>query len=161
MGIGTCAIEGIYNIICRNPDTAAGGLDPENITRHADGFYRIGRKTLEELEGEDIDRKVEVIYSGTSEWVGLMSTYDAQRTRRFGVLVRVGYFTGDHEMESMPIAADDDHQICKALMVQANWPTSCSGGGCVEAYIPVSSSFQQLNDEQWLLEIEVTVQVTA
>lgn len=160
MGIGTCAIEGLYSIICRDDVTAAGGLTPENTDRHADGFYRVGRKLLEQLDGEDIDRKVEVIYDGTGAWVGLMSTYDAQRERRFTVTIRVGYFTGDHEMESMSIAADDEHQICKAIMVQANWPT-CTGGGCVEAYMPRSSTFQSISEEQWVLEIEVEVQVKA
>jgi hypothetical protein len=159
MGIGTCAISGLYNIICRNDETAAGGLDPADVTRHADGFYRVGRKLLEHLDGEDIDRKVEILYGGTSEWIGLMSTYDAQRERRFSVTIRIGYFTGDHEMETMMIAADDEHQICKAIMVQANWPTCTSG--CVEAYMPQSSSFQALNEEQWVLEIEVLIQVKA
>jgi hypothetical protein len=161
MGIVTCAINGLYNIICRDPETAAGGLTPEDVNRHADGFYRIGRVTLDQLDGEDIDRKVEIIYNGTDDWVGLMATYDQQRQRRFGVTIRIGYFVGDHEMESQPIAGDDEHQICKAIMIQNNWPSSCSGGGCIEAYIPVSSSFSQINEEQWLLEIEVTVQVKA
>jgi hypothetical protein len=109
--------------------------------------------------GFRIDRKVEILYGGTSEWIGLMSTYDAQRERRFNVTIRIGYFTGDHEMETMMVAADDEHQICKAIMVQANWPTCTSG--CVEAYMPQSSSFQALNEEQWVLEIEVLIQVKA
>lgn len=159
MGIGTCAINGLYTIICRDPDTAAGGLTPENVTRHADGFYRIARTTLDSIEGEAYDRRVEIVYGGTNEWIGMPATYAQQRERRFGVTIRVGYFVGDHEMETQPIAADDDHAICKAIFLQANWPL-CSGG-CVEAYLPVSSNFFQVSETKWMLEIDVSVQVKA
>lgn len=161
MGIATCAINGIYNIICRNAETAAGGLDPDNTVLHADGFYRVERMELDDYEGQDFDRRVQVDYVGTSEWLGLMATYDQQRERRFGVIIRIGYFTGDHEADSHMVAGDDDHQINKALMLQANWPTSCTGGGCVNAYIPVSSGFSRVDEKRWVLEIALTVQVTS
>jgi hypothetical protein len=159
MGIGTCAIDGLYNTICRNEETAAGGLNPEDTTRHADGFYRIERTELDDLEAEGCDRRVEIVYQGTNEWIGMPATYQQQRERRFGVVIRVGYFAGDHELETQRIASDDDHAICSALFLQSNWPL-CTGG-CVEAYLPVSSSFVRHSKTKWVLEIQVTIQVKA
>lgn len=161
MGIGTCAINGLYNIVCRNAVTAAGGLNPENVDLHTDGFYRVERMELDDYESQDFDRRVQIDYVGTAEWIGLMGTYDQQRERRFGVLMRIGYFVGDHEADSHMIAADDDHAICKAIMLQANWPVGCTGGGCVNAYIPVGSGFVRVDEKRWVLEISITVQVTS
>lgn len=158
MGVVTCAINALYDMICRDVDTAADGLDPEDTTWHASGFFRHDREPLERLESEAIDRKVQIVYDGTNEWHSLSPSGGSALMRTFRVIVRVGYFVGDHEFLSYPIIGDDEQQILQAIMDQSNWP-SCSSG-CVNGYIPGDSAIAYPDEIRRILEIAVGVQVT-
>lgn len=158
MSVGTCAINGLYSIICRDPDTAAGGTSPSEAVLHAPGFLRHVGEPIDELAGQGMDRKVQIMYDGTKEWLKYGNSQHATRMRNFGVTVRIGYFAGSHVDQTMAIMADDEQAIAKAIAVSQNWP-ACTGG-CVNGYIPGSSDVINLDDKRYILELSVAVQVT-
>lgn len=159
MGVVTCAIDGLYDIICRDPDTAAGGLTPGDTDLHASGFFRHDREPLERLESEAIDRKVQIVYDGTDEWHPLSpGGAGGPMMRTFRVVIRVGYAVGDHEFRSYPIIGDDEQQIVEAIMNQSNWPVCASG--CLNGYVPAESAIAYPDEIRRILEIAVLVQVT-
>lgn len=148
-----CAMEGIYDMICRDPDTATGGVDPSETNYHGEGFYREDRVRLDNLEGSSIDRKVSIRYDGTIEHDKISN--GNKRGRRFGVTIRVGYYAGDHHNLTHMIANDDELLIIKRLRLQQYWPSDC----CVQGYIPQESTFQDIDGDRYILEIAVEVYV--
>lgn len=154
-----CAISAIYECICRDEETAAGGLDPSEATLHAPGFYRHKRSELEQLTGSAIDRKVQVIASGTDSWVPLYNPVFGVKTRCYYVTVRVGYFVGDHMTESFAVIGDDDLLIRNAIVDQNNWP-DCSVG-CVNGMVPIDARRIEVDGDParhiWEILVEVTV----
>lgn len=159
MGIGTCAFNGLYTAICRDKDTAAGGLNPDNTVLHASGFYRHFGDRIDELPGDGIDRKVQVVYEGTDKWIPYGSSNTSTRMRDFTVVIRIGYFAGSHVDETMAVIADDEHQIAAVIAKSTSFPT-CSPG-CVMGYVPASSNVVKLDNTRYILEIVVGVQVMA
>jgi len=160
VSVGTCAIEGLYTILCRDKDTAAGGLTPSETVLHASGFYRHFGDRIDILPGDGIDRKVQIVYEGTSKWTNISSgSSGTTRMRTFQVVVRVGYFSGDHVDETMMIIADDEQEMVKEIAFSTNWPTGCSSG-CVNGYVPKTSTVKRLDDTRYVLEITLDVQVT-
>lgn len=158
MSVGTCAINGLYTIICRDPDTALGGTTPSETVYHAAGFYRHFGDRLDYLPGDGIDRKVQIKYEGTRSWHSLASSAVSDRMRTFVITIRVGYFAGSHVDETMAIIADDEQEIAKAIALSASWPV-CTNG-CVNGYVPKSSNVLRLDDTRYVLEIAVDTQVT-
>ena len=156
-GIATCAIEGLYALICRDPDTAAGGVDPLNTCLHDDGFYRLFSDRLEELEGQGIDRKVEINYGGTNSWYPMVNGVGGKLRRTFTAEVNIGYFMGDHWTESMSVIGDDEQSIAQVVRVQSNYP-SCSGG-CVLGYVPTGSSVSRIAEDAAVLTISFDVEI--
>lgn len=154
-----CAIDAIYSTICRDAETAGGGLDPSETVLHAPGFYRHDRSELETLTGSAIDRKVQVIADGTTSWVPLYNPVIGVRIRCFNVFVRIGYFVGDHMTESFAVIGDDDLLIRNALIDQNNWP-DCTVG-CVNGIVPVSARRVEVDGDParhiWEITVEVTV----
>lgn len=158
MSVANCAIQGIYNILCRNVDTAAGGIAPSEVVLHASAFYRHFGDRLDTLPGDGLDRKVQIVYDGTSKWHSLTSSSTLTRMRTFQVTIRVGYFSGSHVDETMIIMADDEQEIIKALALSANWP-ECSSG-CLNGYVPKTSAVKRIDDTRYVLELALDVQVT-
>ncbi|MEK9735835.1 MAG: hypothetical protein VW239_00765 [Candidatus Nanopelagicales bacterium] len=154
-GVGTCTFNWLYSTICRNPDTASGGVTPLNTSLHpAPAFFRHDRSPLEELESEAIDRKVQIVYTGTDEWLPLLPGTSGLM-RDYGVTIRVGYYVGDHDWRSQAIIADDEHSITLALADRANWPS------CINALTPRNSSLTPLEDgTRAILEMRWIVQTT-
>lgn len=157
MGVGTCAFNGLYDIICRNPDTAAGGLDPDSTVYHASGFYRHVGDELDDLPGDGLDRKVQIKYEGTGEWHSYANSASSHWMRTFNVVIRIGYFAGSHVDETHATLGDDEQLIGQAIARTANLPV-CTNG-CVSAYMPQSSNVVKLDDDRLILEISVAVQV--
>lgn len=153
-GVGTCTFNWLYSALCRDPDTASGGVTPLNTTLHpSPAFFRHDRSPLEELESEAIDRKVQIIYEGTDEWLPLTpGTHGLMRD--YGVTIRVGYFTGDHDWRSQAIIADDEHSIALALADRASWPS------CVNAITPRTSSLTPIDEVRSILEMRWIIQTT-
>lgn len=158
MGVLICAFNGLYSMIARDPDTAAGGVDPSETIYHADGFQRYRGEELETLPGDGLDRRMQITYNGTTKWHTYADSVQNTRMRSFTVTIRVGYFAGDHVDETMAIMADDEQVIAKAIAKSANWP-DCTNG-CVNGYVPKSSNVLKLDPRRYILEIPVEVQVT-
>lgn len=158
MAASACAIQGIYDIICRDPETASGGIEPGNVELHAPGFYRHDREELEFLTGNSIDRKVQIMADGTRSWIPLANPVLGFRMRTFIATIRIGYFVGDHGPESMTIMADDDAKILNAISRQSNWPT-CSSG-CINGIVPMGSNRVRVDATRHIWEIPVLVTVT-
>lgn len=154
----TCAVNGVYSVICRDPETAAGGLDPFDPLLHAPGFYRHEREDLEFLTGTAIDRKVQVVPVGLQGWIPLANPVLGFDMRAFHVVVRVGYFVGDHATESFEVMVDDDSQIIDALIRASNWPT-CSSS-CINGVIPLESNRVRVDHTRFIWEITVEIRVT-
>lgn len=160
MSVGTCAINGLYDILCRNVDTADGGTTPSETLLHAPAFYRHFGDRIDTLLGDGLDRKVQVVYDGTVKWIGISSgSSGSTRMRNFNVKIRVGYFAGSHVDETMMVMADDEQEIIKAIAFSPNWPTGCTSG-CVNGYVPKGSSVRTLDATRYILEITVEVQAT-
>ena len=159
MSTANCAVLGIYNIICRDADTAAGGTPPSETVLHAAAFYRHLGDRIDTLLGDGIDRKVQITYEGTSKWHSLTSSSTSSRMRTFQVVIRIGYFAGSHVDETMIIMAADEQEIIKALALSANWPECAEG--CLNGYVPKTSSVKRLDDTRYVLEIALDVQVTS
>lgn len=153
-----CAIDAIYATICRDPETASGGLTPSESTLHAPGFYRHDRSELDALTGNSIDRKVQVMSDGTAGWVPLYNPVSGVKIRRFSLIVRVGYFVGDHMTESFAIMGDDDLIISNALIDSTNWP-DCAVG-CVNGIVPVGGRRVEVDGDPTRHVWEITVEVT-
>lgn len=158
MAASTCALAGLYNIICRDPETATGGLDPVDVDLHAPGFYRSEREELEFLTGQSIDRRVRIEYDGTSGWPTLFNPVVGATMRTFLVTIRVGYFVGDHGPESFIVMAEDGSQIVNAISRSGNWPQCVSG--CVNGYVPLDSNLVRIDSTRYTWDIVVSVTVT-
>lgn len=154
----SCAIDGLYATICRDPETAAGGIDPPNPVLHAPGFYRQDREDLEFLTGQSIDRKVQIVPDGTQSWIPLANPVLGFTMRSFVVVIRIGYFVGDHGPESFQVMADDDAKIMYAISRSSNWP-SCPNI-CVNGIVPLSSNRIRVDSTRHIWEITVQVTVT-
>lgn len=148
-----CSIQGIYDVICRDPETASGGLDPLNVELHAPGFYRTDREDLEFLVGPSIDRKVQVMVDGTNKWLPI--NVGTKRLHVLGVTIRIGYFTGDHALATFEAMADDDALILRTLSKQSNWP-ACRGLSNVKV---LGSKPVKLEGNRQVLEIYLNLQV--
>lgn len=159
MSASRCGILGLYAIICRDPDTATGGLDPADTVLHAPGFYRHDRQRLEDLTGSGIDRKVQIVYLGTSRWHTYVEPTTGFQMRTEAVKIRVGYFAGDHVNETMASIAEDNQQIAHAISKTSNHPV-CDPGECVNGYVPRSSEVIKIDEQRYVLEIEIAMQVT-
>ena len=146
-------MRGVYTLICRDPETASGGIDPVNVELHAPGFYRTDREELEFLTGQSIDRRVQVMADGTPRFTALR--IGQNRLRTFGLTIRVGYFLGDHFIESMDAMADDDSLILRTLSKQENWP-DCRGITNVQV---TGSRRVRLDSTRQILEVYVELQV--
>lgn len=158
--IGTCVISGLYSILCRDPDTASGGVDPSETELHANGFYKLeGLAALEDLPGDGIDRRIEIQYAGTDGWHTYASSASTTRLRTLDLVVRVGYFAGTHDGETQAIIADDDELLGLAIKTSSNWP-ACANG-CINGYWPVRSSLTYIEANRYILEILVRCTVTA
>lgn len=156
--MSTCAINGLYATICRDPDTASGGLTPSEEVYHASGFLRYeGTAPFDDLPGDGLDRRVEVVYAGTDDWTGYTSSSSSIRMRTFELVIRVGYFAGSHQDVTHGIMADDDRLI--GLAVKGAALPDCTGH-CVNGYYPVGSSVTMLDATRWVLEHVVRVTVT-
>lgn len=159
MGVGTCAMLGLYSIVCRDPDTASGGATPSEALLHASGFLRhSGTSILDDIPGDGIDRRVDIVYIGTDSWHTYNSSSASSKMRSFPLLVRIGYFAGSHDIETQAIMADDDQLVCEEIRKSWLWP-DCSAG-CVNGYYPLSSGVVELEDDRYILEIRVEVTVT-
>lgn len=159
MSAARCAINGLYAIICRDPDTAAGGLTPSDVVLHSAGFYRHDRQRLEDLTGSGIDRKVQIMFNGTAGWLTYVDPTNGFQMRNEIATIRVGYFVGDHVNESMITMAEDKEQIARAISKTRNQPV-CDPGQCVNGYIPQSSEVKKIDEQRYVLEIEVRLQLT-
>ena len=157
MGASACAIDGLYAIICRDPETAEGGLDPVDVDLHAPGFYRHDREELDFLTGNSIDRKVRVVFDGTDGWPTLINPVLGFTMRSFIATIQIGYFVGDHRPESMAVMAEDDAQILNALSHASNWPACASG--CINGYVVLSSRRIRIDAtrDKWEIDVEITV----
>lgn len=154
-----CAMNGLYTIICRDPDTAAGGLTPNDGVLHLPGFYRHDRQRLESLTGSGIDRKVQIVYKGTSRWTTYVDPTTGFQMHDEIAVIRVGYFTGDHVNETMIVMGEDGQQIARAISKTINQP-ACDPGECVNGYIPQSSEVTKIDEQRYVLELEVLMKVT-
>lgn len=153
-----CAIAGLYDIICQDEDTASGGVTPSEVILHAQGFTRHeGTTPFNDLPGDGIDRRVEIVYPGTDSWNTYTSSSASVRMRQFDAVVRVGYFAGSHFDETYQIMADDDRLI--GLAVKYGPLPDCSGT-CVNGYYPVGSNVAALDNTRYVLEIQVRTVVT-
>ena len=153
-----CAIAGLYDIICRDEETAEGGITPSEDTLHASGFTKHeGTTPFNDLPGDGIDRRVEILYPGTDAWTTYASSYASVRMRQFEAVVRVGYFAGSHFDETHAIIADDDRAI--GLGIRDGTLPTCSSG-CVNGYYPIGSSVVELDPTRLVLEIRVRTVVT-
>lgn len=159
MSVGACAIEGLYAALCRDPDTAAGGVTPSEDTYHASRFFRhVGTAPFNDLPGDGLDRCVEVVYPGADAWTGYTSSSASPRMRLVPLVVRVGYFAGSHQDQTHAIMADDDRLL--GLAIKAADLPRCTGS-CVNGYYPTNSTVVMLDPTRWVLEITVRVTVTA
>lgn len=158
MGVASDAVEGIYTILCRDPDTAAGGMDPSETTLHSEGFYREDRITLRDIEGSGIDRRVQILCEGTEGWGALNNGLGGKRQRQFGCTVSIGYFHGDNLWKSRMIAMDDEQKFGHLIGQRSNWPSD-SAYGCVQGYMLRDSRFEQLDRDRYILHIYITVEV--
>jgi len=150
-GVITTGLNGLYTLICRNPETAGGGLAPSEAIYHSEaGFIYDERVKIDSLESSAIDRRVEVIYNGTIAWGNVVNGL-TRKQRRVGVVVRIGYYVGDHELESYKIMGDDEQIICNAVLNPSTWPEGIKG--CVQGYIPQTSQVQVLDANRMVLEI--------
>lgn len=139
------AIAGMYALLCRDPDTADGGLTPVADPYHAPAFTRLDSGRLEDLAPLGMDRRIHIEYSGTEAWhtLGNMQT--------FGVTVRVGYFAGEHTEETRAIMFDDEHLIGAALSYSGNWSGAALRVG--------PGDVTQVGDDCFINEIPVSVQI--
>lgn len=151
----TCAIQGIYNIICRHPETAEGGISPQNKDLHASSFARCERDTLTRLTGNAFDRSVQILFEGTDSITALASTVTGYRQRTVMLTIQVGYFVGDHEAASTTVIAQDDGDIIRELSKSINWP-DCQTG-CINGIIPINSIRTVIDDSRQMLEFRVQV----
>lgn len=160
MSVSHCAMGGLYRMICGDPEAvpAIDGLVPDDTDLHAERFTRFqGEGVLEDRVGKSIDRVVFISYEGTSRWAGVWSRGQLERT--FRVVVRIGYFFGDHEDLTYQAMADDEHAIAKYIRKDSNWP-QCSSG-CINGFVPKSSSVTRVKPDRAINEIVVEVTVTA
>lgn len=148
-----CLVNKLYEVICRDPDTATGGITPTESTYHADCFARYNIERLERLKGSAFDRKVQIEYKGALAFGTLTNGIGGKRSRNIMVSIRVGYYLGDHDMLSQPIIGADDFLISKTISKPSNYPV-CEAG-CVMGIVPLSSSVTILDAERQLLEINV------
>lgn len=153
-GVATCAMRRLSDIICRDIDTAAGGLTPSESVVHAPGFTRLatGQK-LQELPGDGIDRVVAVAYDGTAKW------HSMANMRTFTIRVRIGYFAGSHDDDTQRIILDDEQVITQALSLSSNWTDSCAANGTIYGYIVRPSVLTLLEADRYILELPVDIQV--
>lgn len=149
MRVSTCAIRGLYNIICRDPDTAEGGLDP--------GFFIEDKIDLDFLETSGIDRKVQIEYLGTDSWGETKMGRGGKVKRTFNVNIRIGYWFGDDRVNTQMAIADDEQRIGRSLLQWDNWP-ECENG-CVMGYMPDSSRFERLDENRGVNNITVEITV--
>lgn len=158
--IGTCAIRGLYSILCRDADTASGGVEPSEVVLHAPGFYKLeGLAALEDLPGDGIDRRIEIRYAGTDGWHTYASSASTTRMRSLDLIVSVGYFAGTHDGETQAIIADDDELLGLAIKTSSSWPKCTTG--CVNGYWPLRSTLTYIEANRYILEILVRATVTA
>jgi hypothetical protein len=152
-----CAINALYTLICRDPDTAAGGLDPTDTTLHGPGFYRHDRERLEQLPGPGLDRKVQIKWLGTDQWHTYVAPNTGFKMHTDPVMIRIGYYVNDHVNDSLLAMSEDNQQIAKTISRMVNYPTCAVG--CVSGFIPASSEVIKLDELRYVLEITVDVQV--
>lgn len=157
MSVSKCAINGLYNMICRDPDTAEGGLDPSETEKHGDGFYRVDRVNLDDIPDMGLDRKVQIVYNGTVSYGTVTNGLGAKRQRTYAVILRIGYACGDNPFDSFQIIDDDEMLVAKRIHQSAYWPDCQSG--CVQGYVPVSSSIYEIGDGKYILEILIEITV--
>lgn len=149
-----CTLRGLTDIICRDPETAQGGLTPGNTDLHAPGFYRTDREELEFLSGQSIDRRVQVIPTGMDNWTSM--NIAGGRLHTVQGKIRIGYFLGDHAIDSFGVIADDDSQIMQVLSKQSNWP-ACRG---LVNLRPLGSNVVRVDTTRQINEILVELQVS-
>lgn len=140
------AINGMYTLLCQDPDTAAGGLTPYANPYHAPAFMRLESGRLEDLAPLGMDRRIHIEYAGTEAWhtLGNMQT--------FGVTVRVGYFAGASDPEeTRAVMFDDEHLIGAALSYSGNWYGAALTVG--------PGDVTQIGDDCFINEIPVSVQI--
>lgn len=153
-----CIRNALIAAICRDPETAEGGLDPYPSDYHAPGFYLQDRETLEFLTGQSIDRRVEIAFKGTEEWLPLANPVSGFDMLPLTIVIRVGYFVGDHGPESFIVMAEDDRLIQNAILSQSNWP-ECDGL-CISGLIPVSGERIRIDSTRHVWEITVEAVVS-
>lgn len=157
MGPVSCAINGIYNMICRDPDFATGGLDPCEKELHASGFYAEKHRDIEDLDLTGIDRRFQIEYNGQDELLDFVNGTGGKRQKTFTVTLKVGYATGNHLYDSYPIIGQDEHLITKRLGQKQYWPTCVDG--CVQGYITTASATERLDADRVLLTMTVAVTI--
>lgn len=147
-----CAVDAIYAAICRDVETASGGLDPLDTTYHAEGFYRYDRDELEFLTGQSIDRRVQVTVDASRGIAGLITR--GEQIREITLTLHVGYFLGDHASASNFVIAQDTRQIQQLLSRQSTW------GACGRLSIkPVKSRPYKVDNSRIIWETEIEVQL--
>lgn len=150
MGVAAAAFDGIYTVICRDPDTGNGGLIATEYGHHKPFFVRAPQgEAIEDIDRAD--RMVQVVATG---FTGQASLSAPEATHwEFGVEVVIGYFAGGYEDNCQRAMLDDFMLIAKALMTESNRPTG------TYAYIVEDSNVEPLDDDRYLHSISVTVQV--
>lgn len=152
-----CLIEHLYDVICRDPDTAAGGLDPTMSDYHAEGFYRLDKDSLDKIKGSAIDRKVQILYTGSNQFGSLTNGIGNKRHKFINVLIRVGYYVGDRDAAASQIIGADEFLITKNITKPSNYPACVEG--CVMGIDPLSSIISELDAERRVLEINLQCQI--
>lgn len=147
-----CAVDAIYAAICRDVETASGGLDPLDTTYHAEGFYRYDRDELEFLTGQSIDRRVQVTVDASRGIAGLITR--GEQIREITLTLHIGYFLGDHASASNFVIAQDTRQIQQRLSKQSTW------GACGRLSVkPVKSRPYKVDNSRIIWETEIEVQL--
>lgn len=153
-----CIINHWYKGICRNPDTEDAGLCPSSYedsdNYHLGYFQRTLREELREKAGGSIDRCVQIEYKGTKGAGPFITGGKIRFTDHLQVCV--GYFAGDHHDVTHAVAYADDRLIQHWVLKPSNYP-ACQGT-CVERVELVGSQLIKKGDEQYVLEIEFSVQ---
>jgi len=152
-----CVINGLYDLICRNPDSGEGGLTPTSNDFHLPYFQRTMREELRRKTGGSIDRCVQIEYKGTR---GVKPFISGGKTRHVDhVMVCVGFFAGDHHDQTHIVMHSDDKILQNFLVQPDNYP-SCQGA-CVEKIDIVNSDVVKLGREQYILELLLAIQTTS
>lgn len=131
-GVSAAAIEYLYELICRDPDIGTGGIDPLDVSNHSDGFFRCDKYSVEDYEGQAIDRKVQLRYGGTVKRGSFGHYEDSHRI--FAIFADIGYYEGAHPVETALAMADDEQAVmvvvgAESIRPQGVWGYTLESGG--------------------------------